>query len=146
MRWMMYKWWGEGYRAWWVIESVFLRSPNKGFWACLGDGWRLGFRCSIYCWNSVAFRVAPLSSGQIIPIVTIGRVTPFIIHERPKANTRYCRLFKATTAYTSACADVGAALTPLLSGGTRVRHWQFARKLWPDKRRLQLPLYDCCGL
>ena len=21
----------------WVIESVFLRSPNKGFWACQGD-------------------------------------------------------------------------------------------------------------
>ena len=29
--------WGWGDRAWWVIESVFLRSPNKGFWACLGD-------------------------------------------------------------------------------------------------------------
>ena len=26
--------WGWG---WWVIESVFLRSPDKGFWACLGD-------------------------------------------------------------------------------------------------------------
>ena len=23
--------------AWWVIESVFLRSPDKGFWAFLGD-------------------------------------------------------------------------------------------------------------
>ena len=22
---------------WWVIESVFLRLPDKGFWACLGD-------------------------------------------------------------------------------------------------------------
>ena len=22
--------------VWWVIESVFLHSPNKGFWACLG--------------------------------------------------------------------------------------------------------------
>ena len=29
--------WGWGGRAWWVIESVFLRSPDKGFWACLGD-------------------------------------------------------------------------------------------------------------
>ena len=29
--------WGWGERAWWVIESVFLRSPDKGFWACLGD-------------------------------------------------------------------------------------------------------------
>ena len=39
MRWMMYRWWceGGGDRAWRVIESVFLRSPDKGFWACLGD-------------------------------------------------------------------------------------------------------------
>ena len=39
MRWMMYRWWceGGGDRAWWVIESVFLRLPDKGFWACLGD-------------------------------------------------------------------------------------------------------------
>ena len=26
-----------GDRAWWVIESVFLRSPDKGFWACLAN-------------------------------------------------------------------------------------------------------------
>ena len=34
----MYRWWceGAGDRAWRVIESVFLRSPNKGFWTCLG--------------------------------------------------------------------------------------------------------------
>ena len=39
MRWMMYRWLfeGGGDRAWWVIESVFLRSPNKGCWTCLGD-------------------------------------------------------------------------------------------------------------
>ena len=40
MRWNeMYRWWceGGGDRAWWVIESVFLRSPDKGFWACLVD-------------------------------------------------------------------------------------------------------------
>ena len=39
MTWMMYRWWceGGGDRAWWVIENVFLRSPVKGFWACLGD-------------------------------------------------------------------------------------------------------------
>ena len=29
--------WGRGHRAWRVFESVFLHSPNKGFWACLGD-------------------------------------------------------------------------------------------------------------
>ena len=38
------------------------------------------------------------------------------------------------------------ALAPLLSGGTRVRHWQSARRLWPDTRRQQLPLDDCCRL
>ena len=34
---MMYRWWCEGDRAWWVIESVFLRSPDKEFWESLGD-------------------------------------------------------------------------------------------------------------
>ena len=87
----------------------------------------------------------PLSSGRIVPRVTTGRVT-FIPRERPNANTSYCRLLKATTAYTSVCTDAGAALAPLLSGGTRVRHWQSARRLWPDMRRLQLPLDDCCRL
>ena len=35
----LYRWWceGGGDRAWWVIGSVFLRSSDKGFWACLGD-------------------------------------------------------------------------------------------------------------
>ena len=38
MIWMMYRWCeGRGDRAWWVIESVFLRSPDKGFWECLRD-------------------------------------------------------------------------------------------------------------
>ena len=59
---------------------------------------------------------------------------------------RYCRLFKATTAYTSPSTDAKAALAPQLSGGTKVRHWQSARRLWPDTRRLQLPLDDCCRL
>ena len=35
-------------------------------------------------------------------------------------------LFKATTAYISASTDAGAALAPLLSGRTRVCHWQSA--------------------
>ena len=78
--------------------------------------------------------------------VTMGRVTPFIPRERPNANTCYCRLFKATTAYTSAYTDTGADLAPLLSRGTRVRHWQSAKRLWPDTKRLQLPLDDCCRL
>ena len=39
MRWMMYRWWCEGGvdRAWWAVESVFLRSPDKGFRACPRD-------------------------------------------------------------------------------------------------------------
>ena len=53
---------------------------------------------------------------------------------------------KATTAYTSACTDAGAALAPLLNGGTRVRHLKSARGLCPDTRRLQLPLDHCCRL
>ena len=55
-------------------------------------------------------------------------------------------LFKATTAIATAtaCTDAGAALAPLLSRGTRVRHWQSARRLWPDTRRLQPSLDDCC--
>ena len=32
---MMMLGWGD--RAWLVIESIFLCSPDKGFWACLGD-------------------------------------------------------------------------------------------------------------
>ena len=32
---MMARGWGD--KAWWVVESVFFHSPNKGFWACLGD-------------------------------------------------------------------------------------------------------------
>ena len=53
------------------------------------DGWRLGFCCTIYCWNSVAFRTAPISSGWIVPRVAIGRVM---------FNT-LLPFFQATTAY-----------------------------------------------
>ena len=74
--------------------------------------------------KSVAFRAAPLSSGRIVPRVTIGRVTPFIPSWETYCQTRYYQLFKATTAYTSTCIDARAALTPQLSGSTRVRHWQ----------------------
>ena len=59
------------------------------------------------------------------------------------------RLFRATTAYTMytcACTDARAALAPQLSGGARVRHWQSARRLWPDTWRMQLPLDDCYRL
>ena len=94
----------------------------------------------------MAFRAAPLSSGRIVPRVTIGKATQFIAGERPNANTCYGWLFKATTAYTSACTDAGAALAPLLRKRTRVCHWQSARRLWPDTRRVQLPLDNFCRL
>ena len=65
-------------------------------------------------------------------------VAPFIPREIP--NVKHAI---ATTAYTSASTD---ALASQLSRRTRVRHWQSARRLWPDTRRLQLPLDDCCRL
>ena len=49
-------------------------------------------------------------------------------------------------AYTSASINASVALATLLSGVTRVCHWQSARRLWPDTRMLQLPLDDCCRL
>ena len=120
------------------MVGYFLRSPDKGFRACLGDlppdMPRQPETWVSLCNLMLAFRTAPLSSGRIIPRETAGRVT------------RYCRLFKASTAYTSASTDAGAALAPLLSRGTRVHHWQSARRLWPDTRRLQLLLDDCCRL
>ena len=62
------------------------------------------------------------------------------------STTHYWLLFKATTAYTNDSTDAGAALAPLLSEGTRIRHWQSARRLWPETRRLQVSLDDCCRL
>ena len=70
-------------------------------------------------------------------------VTPFITRERPNVKHNIAWLFKAITAYTSASTDARAALAPQSSGRTRVRHWQSSRRLWPDTRRLQLPLDDC---
>ena len=69
-------------------------------------------------------------------------VTPIIPREKPNVKHAIAGYLKATTASTSASTDAGAALAPLLSGGTSVRHWQSARRLWPDTRRLQLPLDD----
>ena len=88
----------------------------------------------------------PAILGSDSPRVTIGRVTPFIPRERPNVINTLLLFFKATTAYTSAGTDASAALAPLFSGGTRARHWQSARRLWPDTRRLQLPVDDCCRL
>ena len=151
MRWMMYRWWceGGGDRAWWIIERVILRLPNKGFWACLGDLLPYMPRrpetwvslCSLMlklCDSAILWSDSPQSNNR----------KGNSIHPpwETWCQTLYCRLFNATMAYTSACTDARAALASQLSWGTRVRHWQSARRLWPDTRRLQLPLDDCCRL
>ena len=49
----------------------------------------------------MAFCIATLSSGRIVPRVTIGRVTPFIPHERPNVKhsfAGYLRLPRPTPA------------------------------------------------
>ena len=115
MRWMMYRWWCEGERdrAWWVIERVFLRSPNKGFWACLGDLLPYMPRrpetwvslCNLMlklCGSAILWSDSPQSSNR----------KGNSIHPpwETWCQTLYWRLFKATTAYTSACTDARAAL------------------------------------
>ena len=102
---MMYSWWCEGDRAWLVIESVFIRPPDKGLWACLGDLTQdMSRRSETWvsllnlCWNPMAFRAAPLSPVRIVPTVTIGRVT---LREWPKvkhAIAGYLRLPRPTPA------------------------------------------------
>ena len=42
----------------------------------------LGFAVQVYAETPVAFHIAPLSSSQIDPRVTIGKVTPFIPRKR----------------------------------------------------------------
>ena len=52
--------------------------------------------------ETLAFRAAPLSSGQIVPRVTIEKVTPFIPRERPNVTKHaivgYLRLPRPTPA------------------------------------------------
>ena len=122
----------------WVIESVFLRSPYKGFWACLGD-LPPDMPRRPETWVSLCnlkLTIALLSSDRIglDHRVTIGGVIPLI-----PCTTNYCRIFKATTAYTSGCTDTRAVLAPQLSGGPRVHHWQSARSLWQDRGGCSFP-------
>ena len=68
-------------------------------------------------------------------------VTPFIPRETPDvkhAIAGYLRLPRPTSAPALMRRNQG---TPL-----EIRHWKSARRLWPDTRRLQLPLDDCCRL
>ena len=129
------------------MESVFRRSLEKGFWACLGDLPpdipRLPETWATVCNLMLALRTTLLSSGRIVPRVTIVRVTPFIPRDRTNvrhSNAGYSRLPRPTP------APALMRVLHWLSGGTRVHHWQSARRLWPDTRRLQLPLDDCSRL
>ena len=128
----------------------FHRSPDEGFWACLGDlppdmprrpetfvslcNLMLKLR-GISRFSAILWSDSPQSNNRKDNPLW---VTPFIPLERPNVKHTMVGLFKATTAYTSASADARAALATQLSGETRVRHWQTARKLCPDTRRLQL--------
>ena len=113
------------------MTAFFLRSPNKGFWACLLPP---AMPRRPETWVSLC----NLSSGRIVPRVTITRVTPFIPHERPIVKhsiASYLRLPRHI--------PVSALIWDL---HWRTRHWQSARRLWPDMRRLQFPLDYCCRL
>ena len=109
--------------AWWVIENVFLCSSDKGFWACLG-----------YLPPDMPRRPETWVSlcNLMLKHRGISRSSAILGSDSPQSN-------KFST-------DAGAVLAPLLSGRTRVRHWQSARRLWPDTRGLQLPSDDCCRL
>ena len=112
---MMYRWWceGGGDRAWWDIESVFLRSPDKGFWACLGDippdmprrpetwvslyNWMMKL-CGILRSSAILGSDSPQSSNRKDHSLW---VTPFIPRERPNvkhAIAGYLRLPQPTSA------------------------------------------------
>ena len=154
MRWMMYIWWCEsgGDRAWWVIESVFLRSPDKKFWACLGDlppdmprrpeTWvslcNLMLKlCGISLSSAILGSDSPQSNNRKDNSLW---VTPFISRERPNvkhAVAGYLRLQQPTPA-----PALMRELAPQLSGGTGVLHWQSTRRLWSDTRRRVVPWYQ----
>ena len=137
MRWMMYSWWceGGGDRAWWVIETVFLRSPNKGFRAYLGD-LPPDMSRRQETWVSLCNLMLKLCISRSSTVLGSDRPSPQ--SNKRKGNyihpqwvtlmsaTRHCRLFKATMAYISACTDARAALAPQLSRGLRLHHWQSA--------------------
>ena len=107
---MIYRWWCKRGvdRAWWVIESVFLRLPDKGFWACLGDlppdmPRRLATWVSLcnlmlkLCGISRSSAILRSDSPQ-----SNNRVTPFIPREKPNvikhAIAGYLRLPRPTPA------------------------------------------------
>ena len=81
--------WGWGDRAWWVIESVFLRKPVMSCWPGMP---RLLENRVLLC---------NLLLKLIVPRVTIGMVTPFIPRERPNVKysiAGYLRLPRPTSA------------------------------------------------
>ena len=114
---MMYRWCceGGGDRALWVIKSVFLRSPDTGFWACLGDippdmprrpeTWvslcnlMLNLKlCGISLSSAILWSNSPKGNNRKDNSLW---VTPFILRERPNvkhAIAGYLRLPQPTSA------------------------------------------------
>ena len=106
MRWMMYRWWCEdgGDKAWWVIESVFLCSPDKGFWASTPrhaqTAGNLGFAMQFNA-ETLLHSHSSAFLGRIVSIVTKGKVTPFFPREKPNVKhsiAGYLRLPRPTPA------------------------------------------------
>ena len=101
--------WGWGWLGMVVIESVFLRPPNMGFWACLGDlppdGGDLDFAVQFNAetlWHFAQFAILGSDSPQSNKRKDNSlRVTPFIPSGRPNvkhAIAGYLRLPWPTSA------------------------------------------------
>ena len=100
------------------VESVLLHSPNKGFWVCPGDSPPGMPRRS---------KVAPLSSGQIVPRVTTDqqlRVTPFIPHVRHNVKHSIDGCFGQPQCLH--CSDTALTVPALI----RELHWH---RCWTDE-------------
>ena len=82
---MMYRWWCEGAsdRAWWVIESIFLRSPDKETWVSLCN-LMLKLR-GISSSSAILGSDSPQSNNSKDMSL---QVTPFIPHPRERPNVK----------------------------------------------------------
>ena len=146
---MMYRWWCD--TVWWVIESVFLRSPDKGFWACPGDLPPDMLRRS-ETWISLC--------NLMVKLCGISRSSAILGSDSPKSNngkdnSLWVALFIPLERPSVKPAIAGYLRLPqptpppslmrelhyhrIWADGNRVRHWQSAGIVWPDTRKLQLP-------
>ena len=156
MRWMMYRWWCEswGDSAWWVIESVFLRSPDKGFWACLGD-LPPDMPRRPETWISLC--------NLMLKHRGISRSSAILGSDSPQSNNRKDNSLWVTSFIPRERPDVKHAIAGYLRQPRptsapalkRVLHWLCCWAEEPgyatgnppeDYGQMQLPLDDCCRL